>query len=101
MSIGMRIKEARKEKGLSQQALAKAVGMQQPTLSALESGKTQSTSLIASFASKLGVNALWLETGLGPKYPDNQKDDTPQEDGPLDLIPRTSKYGNSVVYCHF
>ena len=70
MSIGTRIKEARSEKGLSQKALADAVGMRQPTLSALESGKTQGTSLIATFAAKLGVNALWLETGKGPKYPD-------------------------------
>lgn len=80
MSIGMRIKEARKEKGLSQQALAKAVGMRQPTLSALESGKTQSTSLIASFASKLGVNALWLETGRGPKYLEVSEPQSPSED---------------------
>lgn len=54
MSIGTRIKEARSEKGLSQKALADAVGMRQPTLSALESGKTQGTSLIATFAAKLG-----------------------------------------------
>lgn len=39
-----------------------------------------------------------METGLGPKYPDNQKDDTPKKMGRLTLIPRTSKYGNSVVY---
>lgn len=80
MNIGRRLKEERNLKGLSQQQLADAVGMQQPTLSALESGKTQSTSLIASFASKLGVNALWLETGRGPKYPEVSEPQSPSED---------------------
>lgn len=98
MNIGRRLKEERNLKGLSQQQLADAVGIKQSAISQLESGASQKTTYAAAIAAKLGVNALWLETGLGPKYPDNQKDDTPQEDGPLDLIPRTSKYGNSVVY---
>ena len=71
MAIGDRIKEARLAKGLSQKALADAIGIKQPTLSALESGKAKGTSNIATFASKLGVNALWLETGRGSKYPDS------------------------------
>lgn len=68
MSIGKRIKEAREELGISQEELAKFVGIKQPTLSALESGKAKSTTNIASFAKKLGVNAYWLETGRGSKY---------------------------------
>lgn len=68
MSIGKRIKEVREEKGISQKDLANFVGIKQPTLSALESGKAKSTSNIASFAKKLGVNAYWLETGRGSKY---------------------------------
>lgn len=68
MSIGKRVKAAREEKGLSQQELANAVGMKQPTLSALETGDANSTSKIASIARELGVNAYWLETGNGNKY---------------------------------
>lgn len=98
MNIGRRLKEERNLKGLSQQQLADAVGIKQSAISQLESGASQKTTYVAAIAAKLGVNALWLETGLGPKYPNNQKDDAQQEDGPLDLIPRTSKYGNSVVY---
>lgn len=69
MSIGSRIKEARKAAGLTQKALAQKVGMAQATLSELETGESQGTTLIASFAAALGVNALWLETGAGKMEP--------------------------------
>jgi phage repressor protein C with HTH and peptisase S24 domain len=66
MSIGSRIKEARTQAKLSQKALAQKVGMSQSSLSELETGESSGTTLIASFAAALGVNALWLETGKGP-----------------------------------
>ena len=59
----------RKEKKMTQQELCTKVGMRQSTLSELERGDSASTTLIASFAHALGVTALWLETGKGPKYP--------------------------------
>lgn len=39
--------------------------MSQPTLSELETGESAGTTIVASIASALGVNALWLETGKG------------------------------------
>lgn len=66
MSIGSRIKEARRAVKLTQKELAKKVGMAQASLSELETGESQSTTMIASFAAVLGVSALWLETGKGP-----------------------------------
>lgn len=39
--------------------------MAQATLSELETGESAGTTLIASLASALGVNPLWLETGKG------------------------------------
>lgn len=65
MSIGSRIKEARKAAKLTQKELAKRVGMAQASLSELETGESQSTTLVASLAAALGVSALWLETGKG------------------------------------
>jgi phage repressor protein C with HTH and peptisase S24 domain len=65
MSIGSRIKEARKAAKLTQKELAKKVGMAQASLSELETGESQSTTLVASLAAALGVSALWLETGKG------------------------------------
>jgi len=65
MSIGSRIREARRAAKLTQKALAQKVGMAQASLSELETGESQGTTMIASFASVLGINALWLETGKG------------------------------------
>ena len=67
MSIGTRIKEARRDRKLTQKQLADKVGIKQPTLLELENGDLTGTTLIASFAAALGVNALWLETGKGDK----------------------------------
>jgi phage repressor protein C with HTH and peptisase S24 domain len=66
MSIGSRIKEARRAAKLTQKALAQKVGMTQGTLSELETGESKSSTLLPSLAAALGVNALWLETGKGP-----------------------------------
>jgi SOS-response transcriptional repressor LexA len=66
MSIGKRIKEARRAAKLTQKGLAAKVGMSQGALSELETGESNSTTMIGSFAAALGVNALWLETGRGP-----------------------------------
>lgn len=65
MSIGSRIREARRAAKLTQKELAKRVGMAQASLSELETGESNSTTMTASFAAALGVNALWLETGKG------------------------------------
>lgn len=65
MSIGTRIRDARKRAKLTQKQLADRVGMQQATLSQLETGESTGTTMIASFAAALGVSALWLETGKG------------------------------------
>ncbi len=69
MSIGTRIREARKRVKMTQAQLAAKVGMAQGTLSELETGESDGTSLVASFAAALGVNALWLETGKGVPWP--------------------------------
>lgn len=80
MNIGRRLKEERNLKGLSQQQLADAVGIKQSAISQLESGASQKTTYAAAIAAKLGVNALWLETGRGPKYPEVSEPQSPSED---------------------
>lgn len=84
MSIGSRIKEARRAAKLTQKELAKKVGMAQASLSELETGESQGTTLIASFAAALGVSALWLETGRG-QMTDAGAANQPKE--LLDLVP--------------
>lgn len=78
MNIGRRLKEEINLKGLSQQQLADAVGIKQSAISQLESGASQKTTYAAAIAAKLGVNALWLETGRG--HPEVSEPQSPSED---------------------
>ena len=66
MSIGQRIKHARKQIGISQAELAQKVGIKQPTLSDLENDMSKGTTKLASIAKVLRVRPYWLETGKGP-----------------------------------
>lgn len=73
MSIGTRIRDARKQANLTQGQLAARIGIKQSTISELETGESTGTTLIASFAKELGVSALWLETGKGDPYPQHSQ----------------------------
>lgn len=69
-TLASRLKEARKEKKLSQEALAKMLGADHGSfISNVESGRNKSFSKIVQAAEILGVNALWLAEGKGPKHP--------------------------------
>ena len=63
MSLGDRIKQARERAGLSQAALADAIGMRQQSLSALEAGKSQTTSKIVEIAFATKAPVAWLAHG--------------------------------------
>lgn len=65
MSIGSRVKQARKAAKMTQAELAARTGLNQSSISDLEVGKSQGTTFVASLASAMGVNPLWLETGKG------------------------------------
>lgn len=77
-TLADRVKLARDKKGMTQQEVAKKSGMSQPSYYKIENGKTNRTTFINSLASVLGVNAHWLETGLGDMEPvdgvDNVRD---------------------------
>jgi transcriptional regulator with XRE-family HTH domain len=70
MSVGNRLREARKEAGLTQAELGTKVGMTQVSISDLENGKSAGTTNIATLAAVLGVSPLWLQEGRGPKKPE-------------------------------
>jgi phage repressor protein C with HTH and peptisase S24 domain len=63
--VGTRIKKAREALGMTQVALAKAVGISQQAVMELESGRAKGTKHGAKFARALGQDPLWLETGEG------------------------------------
>lgn len=60
-----RVKAARKHARLTQVELAKAVGIDQASISDLERGRSGRSSYNASIAKACGVSALWLEKGTG------------------------------------
>lgn len=73
LTFGQRVKAARLAAGLKQGPLAKAAGISQPTLSEIESGAYESSTRTPQLASKLGVSALWLAQGKGPRTPEATK----------------------------
>jgi transcriptional regulator with XRE-family HTH domain len=74
---------------MSQKALADKIGIKQPSLSQLESGESHRTTYISRIATELGVNALWLETGRGPRDAAGAGQSTPSS-GSLNLKAETA-----------
>lgn len=72
-SLADRLKDERELKKLTQAELARRVGVKkrQSLISNIESGLYQSSPYLPEIAYALGVQAMWLKTGLGPKpiYP--------------------------------
>lgn len=68
-TFGERLREARKEAGLTQKELAAKTGIAQPTISEAERGDYGKSAYVAGLANACGVNALWLAEGRGPKRP--------------------------------
>lgn len=66
IDIGARIKQARAALGLSQQALADAIGGSKRGIQDNESGANAPASTLLRGIVALGVNANWLLTGDGP-----------------------------------
>ena len=102
-NLGTRLKAVRKEAKLSQEDLAKKVGVSQTTVSDIERGRNEKSADIVSFAKALGVEALWLANGKGSKYPDG----TPtfnREDAPLEGLVFIPEYrvsfsaGNGTIH---
>lgn len=63
-----RLAEARKASGMTQTELARAAGLKnQSIIGSLETGYRKSTSYTPALANALGVSALWLAEGKGPR----------------------------------
>jgi len=68
-SLAERLVLARSKAGLSQDDVAREVGIAQPSYSALERGRAKATTKIGSLAQLYRVDAYWLETGRGEMRP--------------------------------
>lgn len=74
-----RLVSARRSAGLTQQALADAIGLRQSSYADIETGKIKSTTKLPQIAKVLGVDAYWLATGKGAR-------NTPASDPRLSAI---------------
>lgn len=59
--IKERLYQARKEKGLSREALAERAGVSTSTITFLENGRNESSKFLVEIASALNVSAEWLK----------------------------------------
>lgn len=94
MSIGARVKQARKAAKMTQIELAARTGLKQSTISDLEVGKSQGTTSVASLASAMGVSPLWLETGKGPMMIEASTGAESVSDDPFLKSPVTIRIGD-------
>ncbi len=68
-TLAERLRSARKEAGLTQHELTRRAGLKgQSIIGGLESGGQLTSSYLPQLAAALGVNALWLAEGVGPRH---------------------------------
>lgn len=76
LDIGLRIKQLRKDKDLSQDELGKILGITNTAISGYESGRRNPTDqIIISMCRELNVNEDWLRYGEGEMYYEFPKED--------------------------
>ena len=64
MTIGDRLRQARKDAGMTQAKLARLSGVDQARISGLETGTQEQSVYLVELALGLGVDAAWLQTGV-------------------------------------
>ncbi|ELS7774916.1 helix-turn-helix transcriptional regulator [Escherichia coli] len=75
-----RLNQAMREKGMTQNALAEAVGMAQPSVWKLVSGGAKGSRKTVQIAHALGVRPEWLSDGVGPMKLEDKEPSIPTED---------------------
>ena len=95
MEFKDRLKLARKLRKVGQVTLAEAVGLDQTTISNLETGKVRSTSKAVEIASYLRINAAWLATGKGEMELTGPSHDNSPHESDYALIPLLTAKGEN------
>ena len=65
--LASRLISARTTAGLNQTDLAEKIGARQSVIGMLESGARKKTTYLTKIAQVLGVSAVWLDSGAGPR----------------------------------
>lgn len=84
-----RIKQIRRELGLTQTEFAERIGLKQNSIALIESGKRNiSDQAVLSICREYGVNEEWLRTGTGEKM-------TPDASGELEALVKKYDLSNA------
>jgi len=99
MNQGDRLRKARKTKGLSQEALAKAIGISRVTVTQIESGSVKSIDGInlIRLAEELNVSPSWISTGKGEQSIETKYDRSSSDIGKQEIAHMASKYSAALV----
>ena len=75
MTQGERVKEVRKNLGLTLEKFGKRIGLKKNTMSAIETGRNALTDAnIKAICREFGVDYIWLTTGEGEMFVDSDDD---------------------------
>lgn len=81
MTQGERIRELRKEKGLTMEQFGEKIGVTKSTISNIENGNRNATEhMIKSICREFGVDYIWLTTGEGEMFVESDDDFTERID---------------------
>jgi transcriptional regulator with XRE-family HTH domain len=69
-----RLRNEREMQKLTQHELAQKSGCGQSIIGNLESGKQETTKYMPHIAKALGLETIWLQDGVGPKYLDKNQE---------------------------
>ena len=70
-TVGERVRSIRKREGLTMEKFGSRIGISNPSVSTIESGKSNpSNQTILSICREFGVSEMWLRTGEGKPYPE-------------------------------
>lgn len=65
MSVNERIRQVRKDRGLTQDEFAARLGLKRNSVAMIEAGRATSDQTIFAICREFGVNETWLRTGAG------------------------------------
>lgn len=73
-TIGERVRSIRKREGLTMEKFGSRIGISNPSVSTIESGKSNpSNQTILAICREFGVSEMWLRTGEGKPYPERSR----------------------------
>lgn len=91
-TLADRIKAARKHAQLTQRSLAEKVGVEQPVISQLETGKNLRSVHLTKIAQVCQVSPIWLAEGAGPMVQEGTQPTNPATQHEIELLGELSAW---------